>query len=407
MKSSEPARLLILAASEYQLPVIEQARQMGYYIVTIDNVPTNPGHALANQHYIVSTTDQEAILSIARRERIDGILAACTDVAVPTAAYVGRQLNLPAPAEECARVLCDKINFRRFLHEHDLPVPAFHSIETAAEVIPLLTEGCSYLIKPAQASGSKGIIIIRSDTFTDQLFTEAQQQSIDGRVLVEEMLPGKQGTAEGFMTGGKLSAFFVFDRTTAPAPHVATWGHTIPATLSAQAEVDLKRQLLICFQRLNYTDGPFDCDFVSRSNGVALIEVTPRMGGNSITRFLQYAYDFPIARYSVLQAVGEQVKFDEPVLHQPTAVVILGVMERGQLEYDTTEYEKLTAEPWLRYLQLDRQIGDTVAPFINGRYRVGEAILTGATPDQLRQNISRFTQRLALRAMPTPQPKRL
>ena len=82
---SRPA-LLVLAASTYQLRTIRTAKRLGYRVVTTDNVPTNPGHALADQAYSTDTTDLEGVLAIARRERLDGVIAPCTDVAVPTAA---------------------------------------------------------------------------------------------------------------------------------------------------------------------------------------------------------------------------------------------------------------------------------------------------------------------------------
>ena len=53
---------------------IRQAVEMGYYVITCDNQPNNPGHALAHEHYIVSTIDREGVLDLARRLKVDGIV---------------------------------------------------------------------------------------------------------------------------------------------------------------------------------------------------------------------------------------------------------------------------------------------------------------------------------------------
>src|SRR3954466_5787906 len=101
--------LLVLGASLYQLPVIVRAKEMGLRVVTADYLLQNPGHALAAASHIVDTTNVEGILAIAKQEKIDGVIAACTDVAVPTAAFVAKDLGLRAPGWRAASILCDKI----------------------------------------------------------------------------------------------------------------------------------------------------------------------------------------------------------------------------------------------------------------------------------------------------------
>src|SRR5262249_17684232 len=99
-RSSRDRTLLVLAASLYQIPVTERAKARGSRVITTDNVPSNPGHRLADRAYSVDTTDQAGVLEIARRENVAGIIAACTDVAVPTAAFVAARLGLRAPPPE-------------------------------------------------------------------------------------------------------------------------------------------------------------------------------------------------------------------------------------------------------------------------------------------------------------------
>src|SRR5690606_27437985 len=121
--------LLVLAASLYQVAAIETARRLGYRVVTTDNAPANPGHALADKSYGVDTTDVDAVLELAVRENISGVIAPGTDVAVVTAAVVAERLRLPGPPPEAARILTDKFAFRRFLANGGLPCPRVHAID--------------------------------------------------------------------------------------------------------------------------------------------------------------------------------------------------------------------------------------------------------------------------------------
>ncbi|MBQ5658371.1 MAG: hypothetical protein IIV02_02440, partial [Peptococcaceae bacterium] len=39
--------------------------RLGYYVITCDYLPSNPGHQFAHEYYNVSTTDKEAVLALA------------------------------------------------------------------------------------------------------------------------------------------------------------------------------------------------------------------------------------------------------------------------------------------------------------------------------------------------------
>ena len=88
-------KLMLLGGSAQQIIAIETARRLGYATVLCDFLPDNPGQHHADTFYLVSTTDKEAILEVARKEQIDGILAYASDPAAPTAAYVAQKLGLP------------------------------------------------------------------------------------------------------------------------------------------------------------------------------------------------------------------------------------------------------------------------------------------------------------------------
>ena len=94
-------RILFLGGAPTQVPPIEYALKQGYYVITCDYLPDNPGHKLAHEYHNVSTTDKEDVLRLANSLGIDGIVAYASDPAAPTAAYVAEQLELPGnPGEE-------------------------------------------------------------------------------------------------------------------------------------------------------------------------------------------------------------------------------------------------------------------------------------------------------------------
>ena len=108
-------KILLLGGSAAQLIAIEKAKELGYYTVLCDYLPDNPGQYIADSFHLVSTTDKEAVLEVAKREQIDGIVAYSSDPAAPTAAYVANAMNLPGMDYNVVRHFCEKQLFREFL----------------------------------------------------------------------------------------------------------------------------------------------------------------------------------------------------------------------------------------------------------------------------------------------------
>ena len=85
--------LLLLGGSGQQVVAIEAAKRCGYRTVVCDYLPDNPGQHHADAFYLVSTTDRDAVLEVARAEGVMGVVAYSSDPAAPTAAYVAESLG--------------------------------------------------------------------------------------------------------------------------------------------------------------------------------------------------------------------------------------------------------------------------------------------------------------------------
>ena len=392
--------LLVLAASRYQIPIITTAKRLGYRVLTIDNVPDNPGHALADQACFIDTTDIQGVLAVAGRERVDGVIAACTDVAVPTAAAVAQALDLPGILPDAARITCDKNLFRDFLRDQGWSYPEFQVI-TACTVLSETLFAQPRVLKPARSSGSKGVRIISSYAEYRSQVSATLAFSLDHRGILESYIDGSQITCEGLLSQGQIVFAAITDRQTAPAPHVATRGHRLPSRLPAALQAQILDQLAQLWSMLGVTEGPFDCDLVVADEEIHVIEMSPRVGGNSLVQLLLAACDFDLIDYAVRQAMGEKVVVQQALPSpRPAGLLLLGVEQPGRLHYDATVLPALSAMPGVEYLALDYPPGAGVQAFTDGRHRVGEAIVVGRDRDEVDQRLMKLQTRLALGAIP-------
>src|SRR4051794_18161186 len=309
--------LLVLGASAHQLDVIAHARERGLKVVVADNTAANPGHRAADASYVVDTTDVDGIEAVARTERVAGIVAPCTDVAVPTAAVVAQRLGLPGLPPEVAAVTTSKLAFRRWQREAGLASP--ETVEMRNGDAPPL-DG-RWIVKPDRSSGSKGIRIVADDAALAAARESAR--AYGGGVLAERVVDGHHITIEGVVRGGRLEWAVILDRQTAAEPWVATTGHRLPTTLpdaAADAALGVLRETAAA---LALPDGPLDADLVVGDEPIVL-ELSPRLGGNSITALLRLATGFDLARAAVDVALGIPLPALEPPRPRPSAVVLLG-----------------------------------------------------------------------------------
>ena len=390
--------LLVLGAGVYQVPTILTGRRLGYRVITTDNVPGNPGHVLADAAFDIDTTNVPGVLDLARGERISGVIAPSTDVAVLTAAHVSEHLRLSGPPVSAACVLTQKFQFREFLRQSGFDSPRALLVEQGRVPPEALFDGRAWLIKPNRSSGSRGIFVLSTREELLAHIADSQGSSLDGTAVLEEYMDGTQHTCEGVLERGRVAVALVTDRDTAAMPHTATTGHRVPSRLTETVQDSALRLIEGAFDRLRVTSGPFDCDFVVTSGGIALIEMTPRLGGNSLSKLSKAALDFDLAAYAVRHACGDAYKLPASRQPKPRGVAILGVEGHGRLTWNETEMQALSEEAWVESLILDLPQGSPVKPFINGRRRVGEALIAGSDRNELDIRAEELRQRLALAA---------
>ena len=64
-------KILLLGGANQQIVVIETAKRLCDYTILCDFLIDNPGQYHSDKFYLVSTTNKEAVLEIAKKEQIE------------------------------------------------------------------------------------------------------------------------------------------------------------------------------------------------------------------------------------------------------------------------------------------------------------------------------------------------
>ncbi|MDK9704697.1 MAG: hypothetical protein OEL20_16330 [Sulfuritalea sp.] len=302
-------RILFLGAAPTQMPPLRYALEQGHYVITCDYLPTNPGHKLAHEYHNVSTTDKEAVLELARRLRIDAIVAYASDPAAPTAAYVAEQMDLPGNPYGAVLTLARKDLFRAFLKEHGFNVPRSQSFHDREHARGWLQEiGVPAFIKPVDSSGSKGVTRLNDPVKFDAAFDHALEYSREKMVVVEAQINRTryQVAGDGFVVDGQLLfrcwADEHFDKL---CNGLVPIGQTFPTSHREDwlkiAHNECQRLLTL----LGMKTGALNFDFVFTDRGeFFFLELGPRNGGCLIPEVIRYATGIDLVKYTVDAALG-------------------------------------------------------------------------------------------------------
>lgn len=287
--------LLMLGGSAAQVAGIRYARQRGYHVVLCDYLPDNPGRQLADEYYGASTTDLDAVLQLARKLRIDGIVAYGSDPAAVTAAYVGNALGLPSNPYQSVVTLARKDLFRAFLADNGFNTPRFRTFTTPAEAAAKAA-GLDWpvVVKPVDSSGSKGVSIVRDRQDLPAACETALSFARFKAGIVEEYVQTDsplQLEGDGFVCDGCLVFRAFCDGNFDPlGSPVVPIGVTFPSIygkeIQDRAHADIQRLLSL----LRIERGALNFDIrVDRQGRIFLIEIGPRNGGNLLPQVIQRA----------------------------------------------------------------------------------------------------------------------
>lgn len=306
---------MLLGGSPQQVVAIQKAKDMGCYTVLCDYLPDNPGQYVADVFYQVSTTDKDEILKVAKKEKIDGIVAYASDPAAPTAAYVAEKLHLPGNPYRSVEILCNKDLFRSFLSENGFFTPLAKGYSKTQEAFDDICNGffkLPVIVKPVDSSGSKGVGKISSEDEAKEKVEYAMSFSRNGKIIVEEYVEnfGYQIAGDGLSIDGELVfRCFANDHFDSKCvnpfvPISASFPYNMPESIHDKIHNEIQRLISL----LNMKTCTYNFDIrIDKDYNVYLMEIAPRDGGNYIPQLIKYATGVDLVEYSVKAALGDDI----------------------------------------------------------------------------------------------------
>lgn len=278
-------RILIVGASILQLPAIKKAKEMGLCVAVADYNPMSIGIPFADKYYNASTIDMDAICKAAEDFRPDGIMTLATDMPMRSVAAATSMLGLPGISIATAIKATDKGEMIKAFKQHNVPSPWYYIVNSLEELAKCdLLYPC--VIKPTDNAGSRGVYLANNEQELIDHFAYSQHESRSGQVIIEEYLTGNEVSVEILVVGGKINILAITDKLTTGAPHFVEMGHSQPSRLPASTIDEIENIAIQAVKAVGIETGPAHVEMMVTSQGVKMIELGARMGGDCITTSL-------------------------------------------------------------------------------------------------------------------------
>ena len=304
-------KIMILGAGDFQLPLLEKAAESYCVVLVAPQIPVSY-QALSSRSYFLDVRNKEAILQIAREEKIDGVITDQTDIPVTTAAYVAEKMGLPGIGFQQALLFTNKAKMREKQEELGIPTLPNKTVFSPEEALSFYAglRG-RIIIKPADMQGSRGVQLCENERELTDKFPEAQRWSSNGAVIIERYASGREFVVEGMALHGAFRNLICGD----------THYFQIPDAFSAKqrifpttADSELRDRILALNERIitgfGLKQGITHSEFIMDGDEIYLLETAARGGGVFISSDLIFLSTGICTEEFLLNiALGQQMDF--------------------------------------------------------------------------------------------------
>lgn len=315
-KELKRQKVLFTGGGHAELPMIEAAQALGYYVITTGNNTTGPGHIAADAYIPGDFSNKEFVYKLARDTSVCGIVSGCNDFAYLSTAYACEKLGLEGhDSYDTSLKVHHKNDFRAAMKAAGVRVPKTADLYSREDLDAASSSiGFPLVIKPVDLTGGKGVVICNTLDEAKDAFTKAMKLTREDKVIAEEYIDGTNHGCSMLIRNQKCVCY-VIDREQYFRNKFLVAGAATPSGLSEDVKAELISQMETMAAYLGLCDGLFHMQFIVDKTGPVLIDPCRRAPGDLYLKLALYAtgvdYAMEIVRAELGLGVKDRYDFEE------------------------------------------------------------------------------------------------
>lgn len=308
---------MILGGSDNQLPLIQTAKELGYYVIVCDSRAYVSGIVLADKYIAINTSDYESVLNAAKENGIDGIITNSEPV-IPIMTNVANVLGLRCNPLVGIETLMSKSLFRNLQKRLGLYCPSHYVISDKEELFSKIKKlNYPIIIKPCECSGSRGTKKISTfdRLLIESSYEECVQYSRNGLVTIEEFVEMYSLTTiegEVFLYNDQIIWEGLFSTTRASFAPMVPMTYSIPLILPEERMELIRNSLKKVFLATGMNFGEFNIEgFFTKNGDFFIVEINVRQGGHRLPDFVFENTNIDMTKLLVSLSVNDETYWNE------------------------------------------------------------------------------------------------
>lgn len=369
-------KIIMLGAGQLQLPAIKLIKNLGFYLIVCDVNPNAIGFNFADEKHIISTQDKDAILELANKTHPQVVMTSTSDAPVRVAAYVNQKLGLSYGISYedsiCATI---KSEMRKRLLQHGVPIPQFFVIKTFddfCKAVKFFNFEC--IIKPSDNSASRGVVAINNNSSSlIDIYNYSLSNSKNRVLLVEEYMDGPEVSVESITINSTTYVIAITDKLVCEGNFFVELGHSQPSVLFPKTKDEIINVTCQAIAAIGIKNCASHTELKCTSNGVKVVEIAARLGGDCITSDLvPLSTGINILEKSVLLDLCEPIELPKNILEKSSVIRYIygtkGIVKNILISKDINQIENLVK------FELFCKVGDEVNNLESSLDRLGFVI---------------------------------
>lgn len=392
-------KMLMLGGSHAEIPMIQAAHKLGYYVITTGNQADGLGHPFGDEYINCDFSHKEAVTELAREQKVEAICSGCNDFAYLSAAYACEKLGLPGHDDyETALHIHHKDKYRSLADELGIATPKAYKCSSPEELIRSC-EGLSFpvIVKPVDLTGGKGMRRCENAEQVKEAFEAAMKATRECYVVVEEFITGTNHGFSAYIQDKKVTFFFADNEQYYHNPYLVS-GASTPSDAPEQAMKQLCEDCEKIAGKLQLKDGILHIQFILKEDKTPIIiEVCRRAPGDLYIHLVELAKGIDYPRYIVGGEAG--MKLPQPCPSGQEGYFVRhcimadkeGVIEEVQIDDEIAPYIK---EQVLWYKK-----GHMIEDML--KYKAGIVFLYFPTEKEYRRYLERLPELIKIKLLDT------
>lgn len=307
----------MLGGGHAEIPLIQAAQSLGWYVITTGNAREGLGHPYADKNVFADFSDKDAMLELARSEGVQAVCSGCNDFALLSTVYVCEKLGLPGhDSYSTSLEIHHKDKYRALATRLGIPTPRAITVKVAdtdsatgstdfeKALAPL---SFPIIVKPVDLTGGKGIHRAANIDDARTAYKDACSRTRQDHIVVEEFVQGSNHGFSAMLVKGKV-AFAFADNEQYYINKYMVSGANSPSTSSGKTLAMLREYSERIAQELYLVDGILHIQYIERADGTpVIIEICRRPPGDLYIKFVKYATGIDYPKFIVMAETGEDI----------------------------------------------------------------------------------------------------